>query len=148
MPVAKQHLIFVVENVLPVCHSCHTTSGQTNEFKSRAIRTLCQNLTAARVGRWYKSLWEKHELALPRGFLVPVKTITTATAIRHLLAGADLIGLDIRPTDVNSTAVGQAISAWRGHRARPESLRGIPQERLVEALSEGYWYTYIKEVTR
>jgi hypothetical protein len=73
VPLDKQHLITVPENVVPVHHACHMRWGQTVVFAVRCLEHAISRLGAERTGRWYVSLWETHGLSVPRGLveLVP-----------------------------------------------------------------------------
>jgi hypothetical protein len=69
VPVDKQHLITVPENVVPVHHACHMRSGQTAAFTARCFEYAMSRLGAEPIGRWYVSLWQTHLLSVPRGDL-------------------------------------------------------------------------------
>jgi hypothetical protein len=69
VPVARQDLIFVVENVVPMHHECHMAYGATMECKRRCLDYAIHHLGAQRIGEWYVSLWQDHGLHVPRGTL-------------------------------------------------------------------------------
>ena len=66
-PKAQQHLIMVVENCVPVHPSCHMQHGQTKAFALTSLAYACGTLGPERIARWYVSLWEQQNLAVPRG---------------------------------------------------------------------------------
>ena len=67
VPRAKQDLIFVPENVIPLHHECHMAHGQTRTMKVRCLRQAMRHIGAERIARWYLSLWQEHGVPVPRG---------------------------------------------------------------------------------
>ena len=65
----KQHLIFVLENCVPLHRECHDVSGQSAEMKRRCIEYLCSRLSARQVAVWHISLWREHGLSVPQATL-------------------------------------------------------------------------------
>ena len=70
VPRAKQHLIFVVENVVPLHDDCHVQLGQTATVREKcldyAIADLgATTLSAERIATWYHRT--QPEIGLPCG---------------------------------------------------------------------------------
>ena len=63
---AKQHLIFVLENCVPLHRHCHDEHGQSATMKLRAKHYLKGRLGAERICKWYISLWQEHGLSVPQ----------------------------------------------------------------------------------
>ena len=63
VPKGKQHLIFVVENVVPLHHDCHTQRGQTASARERCLEYAVAHLGAERIAAWYRRV--QPEIGLP-----------------------------------------------------------------------------------
>ena len=63
---AKQHLIFVLENCVPLHRHCHDEHGQSATMKLRAKQYLTARLGAERICKWYISLGQEHGLSVPQ----------------------------------------------------------------------------------
>jgi hypothetical protein len=145
VPKDKQHLIMVPENCIPWHNqSCHIPHGQSKKAARVSLRAAAKRLTARAIGEWYVSLWQEHGLSVPRGWLMDPKKVPTTLAVRFYYVGAELYGFADQ-VDGSLPIVGDAIAAWRGRRApAPDEYAGIPFERLVEAVGEGYWLEYLR----
>ena len=63
VPKAKQHLIFVVENVVPLHHDCHIQLGQTARARAKCLDYAIRYLGAERIAAWYHRT--QPEIGLP-----------------------------------------------------------------------------------
>jgi len=168
VPVDKQELIFVPENMIPVHSSCHSDHGNSREMKLRCLLSMIRVLDASKIGRWYVSLWKEHELSVPKGILLDEKLIPARWCIDMMQVGARVHGElnGIAHEIVSMSDEDWIIRAgeeswdfrtlvawkWQGHnkkskkrnmRKPPEEHMGISASRLSYFLDEGYWTKYI-----
>ena len=144
VPLDKQDLIMVPENLVPVHHDCHMKAGQSVEMTRACLYAACRICGASDVGRWYASLWQEHGLSVRKGLLVPVKRTSIGSALNYFGLGCDLWGFKIEPQADTDEVIGMAITRWRGHDVdSPDKYQGIPFAALVRALVDGYWLSYL-----
>ena len=89
VPKAKQHLIFVPENVVPLHHSCHVQRGQTAIARERcldyAIAVLgASTLGAERIAVWYRRI--QPGISLPCGSIHLFERGEYAAYLKSLLS--------------------------------------------------------------
>jgi hypothetical protein len=158
VPKNKQHLIFVKENVVPVCHDEHLEHGQTKEMTKRALDILCKRVGARYVGQWYISLWEEHGLSVPKGLLMPRKMVTGPTMLMFASKGAELDGAVLpydgwmvksntrKPVDWRVWVGTKRFMNYNPKWARgriPSEKNGIAIDTMVRFIEDGYYYDYL-----
>ena len=89
VPKAKQHLIFVVENVVPLHHDCHTRYGQTIITREKCLDYAwavlgTTTLGAERIAAWYHRL--QPEIGLPCGSIHLFERGEYAAYLKSLLS--------------------------------------------------------------
>jgi hypothetical protein len=161
--VEQQDLIMVRENCFLVHHDCHMDYGQTTEMKRKALRMVALDRVNELydVGKWYVSLWKKHELPVPHGLLVPRRMIPMHVGLRMMEYGAVMDNVHW-PTDSSSWLIdGGKSGSWdyralvmnkwagrsrKGFRKPPEAWGAYDLDRVVRYLVEGYWLVYLSGV--
>lgn len=154
VPKDKQHLIMVRENCIPLHHTCHLERGNTELTTQKCIIALCRNIGADKVGGWYTSLWQKHDLSVPRGLLVPKKDHSVNMVMHLMNVGSLVLGKgkliveewNRRDDKGQYNLLSQAAVYWIGKRPRwrrkAKDISGDLPE-LLKLIYTGYWVTYL-----
>lgn len=147
VPLKKQDLIMTVENCILVHQACHEKDGQTKAFRKRCLWQAARTVGASRIGPWYHELVTEKPTFLPKGLLVPRKATRGYVLLEALKLGAELANINLPNEWQDHEAIGPAIKAFRGHKAKSVEMENIPHGRLVELMIEGYWFQYLEGVT-
>lgn len=160
VPKDRQDLIFVRYNCAPLHEDCHLAHGQTRECAKRCLRALIRCQSVVEIGRWYVSLWEKHGLSIPKGFLIPKRVLSGHKSVSLMRLGAPLVGITLdwdNPKWLISSQTQYArdfralVAKWwsTGVRPRkklkrpPKQHAGVTAEALRSAADSGYWLSYL-----
>ena len=150
VPKDRQHLIFVPENVIPVHHHCHNNS---KELTRKCLAALVPNVfPAAQIGKWYKSLWDRNGLSVPRGALIPPKDLPVSMRLRMFSRGLKILQINTAgwQTHDGNDIRGIIGARWAGKTRNipkpPKEWQGILVARLYEAMDIGYWIDYLEGV--
>lgn len=157
LPKTKHDLIRVRENLLFCHHSCHMQHGQARATTVNSLALLCQAWGCARIGEWYKSLWDEHGLPLAKGMLVPKRALPSWRTLEYFNAGLEFCGEDMARADDPCWMVkGKSFPAmvgiywWQGSKIRgyrpPDSWAGVHRQRVEGLMDEGYWLEYLQGV--
>ena len=84
VPKAKQHLIFVVENIVPLHHDCHAQRGQTAIARQQCLDYAIDRLGAERIAAWYQRM--QPEIGLPCGSIHLFERGEHAAYLKSLLS--------------------------------------------------------------
>lgn len=135
-------LIMVSENMAPLHHECHMAHGQEHAMATRCLHQMGHVVGLDRIGQWYVGLWEKHGLSVPRGILVPPRSVSTAQARNYYVRGREYQGL---PTgDIDEAQVGFGIQLWKNRRPDlPQNGHQTLRDQIVRAVNSGYWLDYL-----
>jgi len=155
VPPKHQHLIMVMENCIPVQHEAHIARGNSKPALKKCAMQMFRNLSAARIGTWYRDLWKEHNLSVDKGFLVPardmkvhqlVDMVELGAAIRGQELPKDIWKLDTEkgPTDYRAQVALRYQSRRRKWRARiPKEHNGFTIGDVKTFMDEGYWAAYM-----
>jgi hypothetical protein len=121
---------------------------------------------AKRIGRWYTSLLQEHELPLRSGLLMDPRKLRTDQILTYVQTGAKLhnkkipgryssewiVGTGIHQRDYRTWI---AVKSWQ--KKRPKWVSGeipphwtsysIGREELLSFIEEGYWLEYLSGLT-
>ena len=84
VPKAKQHLIFVPENVVPLHHACHMQRAQTTVAREKCLEYAVHHLGAERIAAWYHRI--QPEIGLPCGSIHLFERGEYAAYLKSLLS--------------------------------------------------------------
>jgi hypothetical protein len=155
---ATQHhnLIMVKENCIPVQHKAHIERGNTTRSLAQCTRRMLQVVTANKIGRWYRDLWQKHGLSVDRGLLVPQASMKVRQLVPLISVGALVSEGHVLPEtgwnvegdkgvyDIRAQVALRSQSKRRKWKERlPDEHNGYTVQQLRIWLNEGYWTQYM-----
>ena len=145
----NQHLLFKVENCVPLHPDCHLTHGQTTEMSRRCLAYMGKTIGYSRIGKWYRDLWSEHNLPVPRGLLKPLRTLKGHEIIGYC-KGLPEEGWVVREDRIDYRVwVG---SRWQGTRPKwsrgviPLECNGYSKEYIQATVENGYWKEYLEGI--
>ena len=157
VPKELQNHIFVKENVILLHHPCHMENGQSKEMVRVCLHAICRAIGARYVGRWYKDLWDKHDMSFPRGMLVPPKAMRAYKGMQLLEYGRTLNNREfpnenewlLNPgTQYARDFRALCVKRWQGktikkiHRP-PTKWAGYRLMDMTRLIEDGYWFDYL-----
>jgi hypothetical protein len=160
---ARYHdLIMVPENCVPMHPECHEQHGQRVDATRRILEYAARILDADRIGRWYVSLWQEHELSVNRGLYREPHEIPLYLGREMFMEGLRLLHEGPHPeswthpngkVDVRDCAFSAIVTRKKMSvhvelaKLLPESFGGIRKPMLIEYAKQGTWLHYLKGVS-
>lgn len=157
----KQHLINVVENLIPVHNNtCHLTNGSSREMTTRCLRHAAKHVELVDVGKWYVSLWRDHGLGVPKGLLMPPAKMPMHQARQMFAMGylaletwePDDMDWSVGPHDARDMAWAKWAGRWKIFKKQglewPQaaSVPAMSPGAMLDQVERGYWYAYLINV--
>lgn len=150
---AKQHLINVVENCIPLEHDAHIDRGSTRSSIAKCTPLMFRNVEAEKIGMWYVSLWKEHELSVNRSVLIPIEDMSVTRLVGLMKLGAEIHQKTLPAAKywLNKDKIdyrAAIATKYKGKnrkwaRGTPNRWKDYDARDLLYYLEEGYWARYI-----